>query len=151
MRPDDLTIRPLAQDDEHDWRRLWTAYLDFYKTRVPEEVYRTTFARLLSGDPWEFNGLVAEQGGKLVGLAHYLFHRTCWKLENVCYLQDLFCDPERRGRGIGRSLIEAVYAEADKHGAPGVWWLTQEHNYMGRMLYDKVGVKTPFIRYSRHE
>lgn len=145
----DPIIRPLRPEDEADWRRLWTGYLDYYQTKLPEAVYQSTFARLLGNDPGEFHGLIAEVDGRPVGLTHYLFHRTCWKIENICYLQDLYTDPALRGRGIARALIEAVYRAADAEGAPQVWWLTQEFNYAGRMLYDKVAVKTPFIRYNR--
>lgn len=143
------TIRPLRAVDEDDWRRLWTGYLEFYETSVPEEVYRTTFARLLSGDPHEFHGLVAEQGGRLIGLTHFLFHRHCWRVENVVYLQDLYVDPGARGTGAGRALIEAVYAAADAAGCPTVYWLTQDFNATARRLYDRVATLTPFIKYQR--
>lgn len=144
-----IEIRPLHAADEEDWRRLWTGYLEYYETAVTEEVYRVTFQRLLSEADNEFHGRIALVGGHPVGLVHYLFHRHCWKVENVCYLQDLFTDPAVRGRGVARALIERVYAEADEAGNPAVYWLTQEFNYRGRMLYDKVGVKTPFIKYNR--
>jgi len=145
----DLRIRPITRADQADWRRLWTGYLDYYETSVPEDVYQTSFDRLLGDDAQDFHGLIAEINGKPVGLVHYLFHRHMWKAENVCYLQDLYADPACRGQGIGGALIHAVYAAADEAGAPGVYWLTQEFNYRGRMLYDKVGVKSPFIRYNR--
>ncbi|MGV6813143.1 MAG: GNAT family N-acetyltransferase [Brevirhabdus sp.] len=144
-----VVIRPLVESDEKEWRRLWTAYLDFYESSVAEVVYRTTFARLLSNDEAEFNAFVAEHDGKPVGLVHYLFHRHCWRVENVCYLQDLYADPEIRGQGIGRNLIEAVYAAADQAGSPSVYWLTQDFNSTGRRLYDRVGELTPFIKYQR--
>lgn len=144
-----LLIRPLTAQDEQEWRRLWCAYLEYYETSVPEEIYVSSFARLLGDDPQDFNGLVAELDGRLVGLTHYLFHRHGWKIENTCYLQDLFADPDVRGRGIGRALIKGVYTAADEAGAPAVYWLTQDFNKAGRMLYDKVGVLTPFIKYSR--
>lgn len=145
----DLIVRPLDARDEAEWRRLWRAYLDFYETVLPDEVYRTTFARLLSDAPGEFRGLIAEVGGRPVGLVHYLFHRTCWAVADTCYLQDLYADPEVRGQGIGRALIEAVYAAADRHGAVSVYWLTQEFNSTARRLYDRIGQVTPFIRYRR--
>ena len=144
-----LTIRPLAKAVEAVWLRLWTGYLEFYETSVPEAVYQGTFARLLpDGDP-NMHALIAEAGGRQVGLVHYIFHRHCWRLEDVTYLQDLYVDPEVRGTGAGRALIEAVYAAADAAGKPAVYWLTQEYNYRGRMLYDRIGVKSPFIRYNR--
>ncbi|NJM82962.1 MAG: GNAT family N-acetyltransferase [Tabrizicola sp.] len=142
-------IRALRKSDEPFWRALWTDYLTFYETAVPEAVHASTFARLLGHDPRDFNGLIAEVDGRAMGLAHYLFHRHCWKIEDCCYLQDLYVAPEGRGRGLGRALIEAVYAEADRAGAPSVYWLTQEGNRTARELYDRVGQVTPFIRYNR--
>ena len=145
----DILIRPIGAADEGDWRRLWRAYLAFYQTELPEAVYAATFARLTSDRPNEYRGLLAVQEGRAVGLAHYLFHRSCWSIEHTCYLQDLFADPEVRGTGIGRRLIEAVYAAADAHGAGSVYWMTQEFNHTARRLYDRIGVKTPFIEYNR--
>jgi GNAT superfamily N-acetyltransferase len=144
-----VTIRPLEAKDETAWRALWTGYLEFYKSSVPEAVYTSTFARLLGDDAHDFHGMVAEQDGIVVGLVHYLFHRHCWRVENVCYLQDLYADPAVRGTGIGRKLIEAVYRAADQAGAPAVYWLTQEDNTTGRQLYDRVGQQTNFIKYQR--
>lgn len=144
-----VTIRPLAAKDEARWRVLCSGYLDFYKSSVPEAVYASTFARLLGDDTQDFHGMVAELDSGVVGLVHYLFHRHCWRIENVCYLQDLYADPAVRGTGIGRKLIEAVYQAADEAGAPAVYWLTQEDNAVGRRLYDRVGQKTDFIKYAR--
>lgn len=143
------TIRALRPEDWTDWSEMWTGYLDFYETSVPQEVYETTFARLLGDDPQDFTCLIAEQNGRPVGLTHYLFHRHAWKVENVCYLQDLYARPETRGTGVGRALIEAVYDAADAAGAPSVYWLTQDFNTTARLLYDRIGKKTPFIRYQR--
>ena len=145
-----LVIRPLAIEDEANWRRLWTAYLAFYETVLPEEIYRSTFARLSGGGSGEFRGLVAVLDGRPVGLAHYLFHRSCWTLNDICYLQDLYADPEVRGTGIGRALIEAVYGKAAEAGAPEVYWMTQEFNATARRLYDRIAGKTPFIIYQKN-
>ncbi|WP_121629653.1 GNAT family N-acetyltransferase [Tropicibacter alexandrii] len=144
-----LSVRALRAEDEQAWRRLWTGYLDFYESSVSDAVYTSTFARLLGDDPRDYNALVAELDGRVVGLTHYLFHRHAWKVEEVCYLQDLYADPDVRGMGVGRALIEGVYAAADSHGAPAVYWLTQEFNDTARRLYDRIGVLTPFIKYQR--
>lgn len=142
-------IRPLKPEDRPSWDLLWRAYLEFYETVLPDEVYDSTFARLLGDDPQNFSCLVAELDGELIGLTHFLFHRHAWKIENVCYLQDLYASPHVRGTGVGRALIEAVYAEADRKGAPDVYWLTQEFNHTARQLYDRVGQLTPFLKYRR--
>lgn len=144
-----IIVRPLVAGDEADWRRMWTAYLEFYETAVDEVVYTTSFARLLSGEVGEYHCLIAEIDGRPVGLTHYLFHRRIWSVEDTCYLMDLFTDPDVRGKGVGRALIEAVHAEAKSNGIPSTYWTTQEFNYKGRMLYDQVATRTPFIKYAK--
>ncbi|CAD0185358.1 aminoalkylphosphonic acid N-acetyltransferase [Ruegeria sp. THAF57] len=147
--PDTLTIRALRPEDRPAWQEMWHDYLAFYETTVSAEIYDSTFARLLADDPHDFSCFVAEKDGHLLGLTHYLFHRHAWKVESVCYLQDLFARPEARGTGVGRALIQAVYDAADRQGAPTVYWLTQEFNHTARKLYDRIGKETPFIRYQR--
>ena len=144
-----MIIRRLTEADAPAWRRLWTGYLNYYESTVPEEVYQTTFARLLGDDPTQVKGFVAEHEGALVGLVHYMYHAHGWKVERVCYLQDLYADPTVRGQGIGAALINAVYAQADKDGAPSVYWTTQDFNHTARRLYDRIGQLTPFIKYQR--
>lgn len=144
-----VTIRPLSAADEAVWRGLWRDYLAFYETTLPEDIYETFFARLLGDDPHDFTCLLAELNGETVGLTHFVFHRHGWKIEDTCYLQDLYATPETRGHGVGRALIEAVYHAADAQGAPSVYWMTQEGNTTARKLYDRIGQKTPFIKYTR--
>ncbi|MEM9434491.1 MAG: GNAT family N-acetyltransferase [Pseudomonadota bacterium] len=144
-----IQVRALEAKDRAQWATLWTQYLTFYETSVPDHVYDVYFERLLGDDPRDLNGLVAEENGTLLGLTHYLFHRHGWKVEEVCYLQDLYALPSARGTGVGRALIEAVYNAADEAGAPAVYWLTQDHNLTARRLYDRIGDVTPFIKYNR--
>lgn len=144
-----VTIRQLASEDYEQWHRLWTGYLTFYETSVANEVYTTTFARLIDPERKAQNALVAEQDGALIGLVHYIYHPHNWRLEDVCYLQDLYADPQVRGTGVGRKLIEAVYKAADANGTPTVYWLTQDFNTTARQLYDRIATVTPFIKYNR--
>ncbi|WP_306119523.1 MULTISPECIES: GNAT family N-acetyltransferase [unclassified Roseitalea] len=145
----EVIIRPLAPGDRDPWRDLWRAYLAFYETEVPDENYQSTWERLLGGAPYDPSGLIAVVGDRPVGLVHYLFHRHCWRVENVCYLQDLYADPAVRGHGVGRALIEAVYKAADDAGCPSVYWMTQDFNATARRLYDRLATLTPFIKYQR--
>ena len=142
-----IAIRPLEQSDHADWRRLWTAYLEFYKATVPEEVYRTTWERLFTAGEFEPKGFIARLDGKAVGLTHYLYHRSCWSLVDNCYLQDLFTDEAARGHGVGAALVEAVRQEAAKIGVTNVYWMTHETNATARRLYDRVARRTGFLEY----
>lgn len=142
-----VTVRALEQADHADWRRLWTAYLEFYKTRLGEEVYATTWQRLFTPGEFEPKGLIALVDGKAVGLTHYLYHRSCWSEVNNCYLQDLFADAEVRGKGVGRALILAVQEAAGRLGVTNVYWMTHETNAIARKLYDGVARRTGFIEY----
>jgi len=141
-------IVPLSSDQAQEWRRLWRDYLAFYETTVGEEVYAATFARLTDPGVPEMGAFLAV-AERPVGLVHFIFHRHCWRIEDVCYLQDLYVDPAARGTGAGRALMEAVYAEADRRGCPSVYWTTQHFNHAARALYDRIGHLTPFIKYVR--
>jgi len=142
-----VEVRPLEQSDHADWRRLWSAYLEFYNTTVGEEVYATTWKRLFTQGEFEPKGFIARLDGKAVGLTHYLYHRTCWSPVDNCYLQDLFADPDVRGKGVGRALIMAVHEAAAKRGVTNVYWMTHETNTNARKLYDSVARRTGFIEY----
>jgi GNAT superfamily N-acetyltransferase len=148
MQSDDPIIRPARESDFAQWLPLWQGYQAFYRTSIPEQVTRTTWARFFdAAEP--VHCLVAERGAKLVGLAHYLFHRSTWLAERACYLNDLFVDPSGRRSGVARKLIEAVYEAADRAGAPKVYWLTHESNAAARLLYDQVARHRGFIQYER--
>ena len=144
-----MDIRPLLPADYKQWRKLWVSYLDFYETSLNDEVIDKTFNRFIDEHYNRQNALVAEQSSGLVGLVHYIYHPHNWKIEDVCYLQDLFVAPENRRQQIAKMLIEKVYEEADKCGTPTVYWLTQEFNAPARKLYDKIADLTPFIKYAR--
>ena len=142
-----VTIRPLQQSDHADWRRLWTDYLTFYETSVPDTVYQTSWARLFADGDFEPRGFIAFVDGEPVGLVHYLFHRSTWSVEGNCYLQDLFTAPEARGKGVGEALIDAVRKAAAERGVTTVYWMTHETNATARKLYDRVARRTGFIEY----
>jgi GNAT superfamily N-acetyltransferase len=144
----DLVIRPLRPDERADWEPLWNGYLSFYETSLPKEITDVTWRRLHdAGEPMFALGANAE--GRLVGIAHYLFHRSCWTIGNYCYLQDLFVAPDARGIGAGRALIAAVEKAARDAGASRLYWLTKEDNMSARALYDKVADRSGFIQYRK--
>jgi len=150
--PKDLIIRPVTKADFDAWLPLWLGYNAFYGraggTALPEEVTRVTWERF--HDPHEpMHALVAETSGRLVGLTHYLFHRSTITIGLSCYLQDLFTDASVRGQGVGRALIEAVYDAARRASSPRVYWQTHETNHQAMTLYDQVAEKSGFIVYRR--
>lgn len=149
---DQVTIRAAAQDDFAQWKLLWDGYNAFYgrtgKTALAPEVTRMTWSRLF--DAYEpMHALVAEVSGNLLGLAHFLFHRSTIQIAPSCYLQDLFTVEQARGQGIGRALIEAVYARASAAGAPRVYWQTHETNLAAMALYDQVAERSGFLVYRK--
>ena len=134
----------LTLADRADWERLARGYKAFYKTEVSDREYDIAWKRLVDEDG--IHGLAARVDGKVVGIAHFLFHTTIWA-PTACYLQDLFTAPEARGQGVARALIEAVAERAREAGAARYYWNTQDHNATARMLYDRVARHHGFIRY----
>ncbi len=143
-----MKIRIAQAPDFDQWLPLWKGYQAFYKVDIADEVTRRTWERFLDQrEP--MHCAVAEIDGVLVGLVHYIFHRSCWTQGDYVYLQDLFTQPDLRGKGVGRALIEHVYACAAKEKAARVWWLTHESNGQAMHLYDQVADKSGFIQYRK--
>jgi GNAT superfamily N-acetyltransferase len=149
---DNVVVRPVTRADHDRWLPLWDGYNAFYgregSTALPSDITAMTWSRFF--DAYEpVHALVAESDGQLLGIVHYLFHRSTISVAPNCYLQDLFTDAATRGRGVGRALIEAVYARAKEAGCPRVYWLTHETNATARMLYDSVAENSGFIVYRK--
>ena len=146
------TVRPVAQQDFDQWLPLWEGYNAFYgrsgATALPAAITQMTWARFF--DAYEpVHALVAEQDGRLLGLAHYLFHRSTTAIGPSCYLQDLFTNAAARGKGVGGALIRGVYERAEAAGAPRVYWQTHETNLTAMQLYDRVAERSGFVVYSK--
>lgn len=141
-------VRPLAEADKSAWLSLWAGYLEFYQASLPADVTKSAFARLTGADEDMF-GLVAEQDGRIIGIAHCILHRSTWARGNYVYLNDLFVSPDARNSGAGRALIEAIYARADAMDAERVYWLTHETNTTARKLYDSLAMNDGFLEYRR--
>ncbi len=139
-------IRPLVPEDRAEWEPLWQGYLTFYETELTPEITDTTWTRFHEADEPMF-ALGAFIDGRLVGIVHYLFHRSGWSISDSCYLQDLFVAPGIRGSGIGRALIGAVAEKAREAGSSRLYWHTHETNKAAQALYDKVAVLSGFIQY----
>jgi GNAT superfamily N-acetyltransferase len=145
-----MRVRGLEVRDRDEWRRLFLAYIDFYRAEVPDAVIEATWARLLAGGEGAPVALVVVDDADVpIGLAHFLFHRSTWSATWYCYLEDLFVDPARRSKGAGRALIEAVYRAADAYNCTRTYWVTEEANATARALYDRVASKAPFVQYRR--
>ena len=148
----DLLIRPIRKEDFDQWKPLWDGYNAFYgrkdATALPDATTRTTWSRFF--DSYEpVHALVAEQNGQLLGLVHYLYHRSTISIAPTCYLQDLFTLEAARGKGVGRALIQDVYRIATEAGCGRVYWLTHETNATAMQLYDQVAEKSGFVVYRK--
>lgn len=147
-----LLIRPVVCEDYAQWLPLWDGYNAFYgrsgPTALAPDITAMTWSRFF--DAYEpVHALVAESEGELLGLTHYLLHRTTTAIPPLCYLNDLFTSEKARGKGVGRALIEAVYEKARAVGSPRVYWQTHETNSTARELYDKVAELSGFIVYRK--
>jgi len=147
-----FSVRDVRKGDFLQWLPLWSGYNAFYgragQTALPPEVTQLTWSRFF--DAYEpMHAMVAEASGKLLGLVHFLYHRSTTQVAPSCYLQDLFTVEDARGQGIGRALIHAVYERAAAAGAPRVYWHTHESNATARLLYDQVADNSGFLVYRK--
>jgi GNAT superfamily N-acetyltransferase len=143
-----VEIKAIDNSDFDIWLPLWKGYQRFYKVDVPKSVTLATWARFL--DPVEpMHAALAMVRGQAVGLVHLIYHRSTWTTGNYCYLQDLFVVDDARDSGIGRALIEHVFADARLRGASRVHWLTHESNHNAAQLYDRIADRSGFIQYRK--
>jgi GNAT superfamily N-acetyltransferase len=142
-------IRPLEERDYEAWLPLWHGYLAFYEADIAPETTPITFERLTCGrEP--MGGFIAHDAdGRACGIVHWITHRSCWTVGDYCYLQDLFVRDDLRGGGVGRRLIEAVYATAAARGCSRVHWLTHETNRQAMLLYDRIAARSGFVQYRK--
>ncbi|RWA75004.1 MAG: GNAT family N-acetyltransferase [Mesorhizobium sp.] len=150
--PGQLNVRPVAREDYERWLPLWDGYNAFYgssgETALAGEITRMTWSRFF--DAYEpMHALVAERDGNLLGLVHYLYHRSTTAIAPSCYLQDLFTLEVARGQGVGRALIDGVYERAKAAGSGRVYWLTHETNHTAMQLYDRIGERSGFVVYRK--
>ncbi|GLF15372.1 GNAT family N-acetyltransferase [Pseudomonas aeruginosa] len=143
-----LQIRPVGAADHAAWLPLWEGYQRFYKTEIAAATSDATWQRFLDADE-PMNAALAWLDECAVGLVHWIYHRSCWTVGDYCYLQDLFVAEGLRGEGIGRRLIEHVYAEAGAAGCSRVHWLTHESNSDAMKLYERIADKSGFLQYRR--
>lgn len=141
-------IRPISAADFDVWIPLWKGYQAFYQVDIQDAVTRTTWTRMLDPDEPIHAALIYQQD-RAVGLVHWIFHRSTWTAGDYCYLQDLFVAEKVRGTGLGRHLIEHVYAQARAANASRVYWLTHETNTTARHLYDRVADSSGFVQYRK--
>ena len=137
----------LEAQDKPGWLALFRAYLVFYKTVLSEKQIELTWSRLLGQEDGMFGFIALDAQAEPIGIANSLFHRSTWAEHGYCYLEDLYVDETVRGRGAGRALLEATFAEARSRGAADTYWATDKDNAAARALYDKVGKLTPFLQY----
>lgn len=141
-------VRPLLESDHDAWHRLWDGYCDFYEVDMPAEITAKSWERLINNDVPDFLGLVAERDGEIIGIANYILHGTTWAIAPRCYLNDLFVDPEARGSGAGKAIIQHLQQMAAENGWDKIHWLTQESNATARRLYDQFSPANGFIQYA---
>ncbi len=141
-----IEIRPVQESDRAEWDVLYQGYATFYKVDQTPEMRDRVWSWLMDADHGS-NGLVAVQGGKLIGLTHYRPFVSCLGANVSCFLDDLFVDPNARGSGAAQALIDGVKEIASEKGWAKVRWITADDNYRARSLYDKSAVRTMWVTY----
>jgi GNAT superfamily N-acetyltransferase len=147
----ELTVRFVTRQDHAQWLPLWDGYNGALRTVGPNRAgprnHRHDLGALLRC--LRAGACAGRCDGKLLGLTHYLFHRSTTAIDPVCYLQDLFTDQTARAKGVGRALINGVYQQAKLAGSPRVYWQTHQTNLTAMKLYDEVAEHSGFVVYRK--
>lgn len=147
-----IEVRPVGTGEFFPWHAAYTGYGEFYETPLHDEKAVLVWSWII--DPsHELECLVAveqgDDGDEIVGLAHFREFARPLEGNRGIHLDDLFVLPEKRTGGVGRALIEGVYAVGRERGIAAVTWITAEDNTSARALYDQVGEKTTWVTYEK--
>jgi len=145
-----IRTRLLEPRDHDHWRALFGAYIAFYEADVPDEIVALTWSRLMDDGSGLLGLCATDEHDRPIGIALMVFHLSTWSATTYCYLEDLFVAPDSRGLGVGKALVEAVYAQADAKRATRTYWVTEATNAGARRLYDRLAVRAPYVQYRRH-
>jgi len=135
------TIRPATREDVPvilGFVRALAAY-----EREPDAVTATEADLLRDGfspNPF-FSCLIAEHNGRAAGFALYFFSYSTWLGRPGLYLEDIFVEPELRGRGIGKALLERVAAIAVEKDCPRLQWEVLDWNTPAIEFYRAMGAE----------
>lgn len=141
-----IRVEVPSNNDKQEWLTLWQGYLDFYEEQLPSEITNLTWDRMI-GNKEQMYAFVAYDGYNMVGFVHYVFHRSTWAKSNYCYLEDLFVAADARGKGVARTLINAVRDAANESECERLYWVTGQSNTVAKVLYDKIAEKTEYFQY----
>ena len=142
-----VSIREIEPADEARWRELWDGYCRFYERDPSEPITRYTWARIMDPASPVYSIVAETETDGVIGMANYVLHENTWSLAPVCYLEDLFVDPQHRAAGVGARLIDWLKAKMIEQRWSRVYWNTRETNYRARGLYDKYTPHSGFVRY----
>lgn len=142
-----VDVRSVSASDERHWFRLWQGYLDFYGTALDARISGETWRRLLDAHEPVCGLVASDDAGMVIGFVNYVLHAGTWTDQPICYLEDLFVDPNAREQGAGRALIDAVVDLAKTRGWYRVYWQTKAGNTTARALYDRIASLTDWVRY----
>ncbi|WP_217182629.1 GNAT family N-acetyltransferase [Streptomyces sp. AC495_CC817] len=142
-----LVIRAVEHVDRPGWQPLFEGYRDFYGHEPDPAVIETVWSWLRDADH-ELNGLVALQGERVVGIAHWRTFARPSRGGRAIFLDDLYTDPAARGSGVGTALVDRLREIAARDGLLEVRWITSESNTDAQRLYDRIAQQLPIRTYS---
>lgn len=137
-----MIIRPLQPSDYDQWLPLWRANMDH---AVSDDVTAETWRRICDKD-FPIGGLCAREheNDPIAGICHYVLHYTTGNSKQVCYMQDLYVDPDFRRRGIARNLVISLATMGAEQGWARLYWLAESGNEEAQNLYKTLGLKLDF-------
>jgi GNAT superfamily N-acetyltransferase len=137
---DGVEIRPARREEIEEMLPLIRAYCEFYETEPDDDGLRRMFETLIT-DPSQGAVFIARDEGRAVGFATLDWKWSSLKAARIGYLEDLFVDPEARGRGIADALIEVCAERCRELGMPAMDWLTAPDNHRAQQVYNRTGAE----------
>lgn len=142
-------LRPATPADTDAMLDLVHALALYEKAPNAVEMAAPMLREALFGTTPLARAVVAENDGRLVGLAIYYTSFSTWTGRGGLYLEDLFVKPEARGRGIGKALLRHLAREAARLGCARLEWSVLDWNQPAIAFYQSLGAE-PLDEWTRY-
>ena len=136
-----MRIRPARKDEAPIILKLIKDLAEYEK--APDQVEATEtqiLETIFAENPKVFCDLV-EVDNQIVGMAIWFLNYSTWQGKHGIYLEDLFIEPEFRGRGYGKALLQHLARICNDRGYGRFQWWVLDWNSPAIEFYRALGAE----------
>jgi GNAT superfamily N-acetyltransferase len=134
-----VTVRPIRPDDVPAVVGLVRELAEYEQALGEVRLTEDQLSASLFGERSALFGHVAVIDGRVVGMALWFLNFSTWRGTHGIYLEDLYVQPQHRGRGLGKELLRTLAETCVQHGYSRLEWAVLDWNTPSIEFYKAAG------------